>query len=98
MFARVSTIQGKPASLDEGVRDYKEQMLPSAVKMNGFKDALLMVDRKSGKMVGITFWETEKDLQASASAADKLRARGAQKAAAAQPPQVEVYEVAVQRK
>ncbi len=98
MFARVSTIQGKPGSIDVGVRDYKEQTLPAVMKMKGFKDALLMVDRKSGKMLGITFWETEKDLQASALAADKLRARGAQAAAATQPPQVDIYEVAVQQK
>ncbi len=96
MFARVSTILGKPERVEEGIRNYKEQTIPAAKKMDGFKQALLMVDRNTGKMVGITFWDTEKNLQASTVAADKLRAQAVLRSGTAQPPIVEIYEVAMQ--
>ena len=96
MFARVSTVQGKPEQVDDGIRHYREQMLPEARKMAGFKGAYLLVDRKSGSNVGITLWDTEKNLQASTAAADRLRAQASKAVAAPKPPVVEIYEVAVQ--
>ena len=96
MFARVSIVQGKPEKVNEGISHYREQTVPAARKMAGFKGAYLLVDRKSGKSMGITLWDTERNLQASAAAADKLRAQAAQTAAAPRPPVVEIYEVAIQ--
>ena len=96
MFARISTIQGKPERVEDGIRNYREQVMPWAKKMAGFKGAYFMVDRKNGKVVSITLWDTEKNLQASAAAADRLRAQASQTAAASKPPVVENYEVAVQ--
>lgn len=96
MFARVSTIQGRPERVNEGIREYREQVMPAAQKMAGFKGAYLLADRKSGKSLGITLWETEKDLQASAVAANRPRAQAAQTAKATDPPVVEIYEVAIQ--
>jgi heme-degrading monooxygenase HmoA len=96
VFARVSTIQGKPERVEEGIHNFNELMLPAAKKITGFKGGYLLVDRKSGKMVGITMWETEQALQASSAAADRLRAQGAQHAGASKPPLVEMFEVAVQ--
>ncbi len=95
MFARVSIIQGKPDQVEEGIRHYKEQMLPEAKKMEGFKGAMLFVDRKSGKNLGITLWDSEKNMQASTAAANQLREKGAKAAAAQKPTIVEIYEVAV---
>ena len=96
MFARVSIVQGKPEKMDEGIRHYQEKLLPEARKMAGFKGAYLLVDRKSGKNLGITLWDTEKNMQASTVAANKLRAQAAEKLADPKPPVVEIYEVAVQ--
>jgi heme-degrading monooxygenase HmoA len=96
MFARVSTIQGKPEQTDVGIRHYRESMLPEARKMAGFKGAYLLVDRKSGKNIGITLWDSEKDLLASTKAANNLRAQGAKASGTDKPPIVEIYEVAVQ--
>ena len=96
MLARVSTIQGKPQQVEDGIRNYREQVIPAAKKMTGFKGAYLLVDRKSGKEVSITLWDTEKNLQASTKAADQLRAQASQTVAASKPPTVEIYEVAVQ--
>jgi heme-degrading monooxygenase HmoA len=96
MFARVSILEGKPEQVDKGIRHYREQLLPEARRMAGFKGAYLLVDRKSGRNLGITLWDTEKSLQASSAAADRLRAQGSQIAGTDKPPTVEIYEVAVQ--
>jgi heme-degrading monooxygenase HmoA len=96
MFARVSTIEAKPDQLEAGVHQYQEMVLPEVRKMAGFKGAYLLVDRKSGKNVGITLWDTEKNLQASTMAANQLRAQASKTLAASKAPVVEIYEVAVQ--
>jgi heme-degrading monooxygenase HmoA len=96
MYARVSTIQGKPQQVGDGIRQYREQVMPAVKKMAGFKGAYFLVDRKSGKEISITLWNTEKDLQASAKAANQLRAQASETVAASNPPTVEIYEVAVQ--
>jgi len=96
MFARISIIQGKPEKLDDGIRHYRETLLPEARTMTGFKGAYLLVDRKTGKNLGITLWDTENNMIASSASANRLRAQATQNIAAANPPIVEVYEVAVQ--
>lgn len=95
MFARVSTIKGTPQNVEQGIRNYREQVLPAANNMAGFKGAYLLVDRKSGKTLSITLWESEKAMQDSAAAANKLRADASQIAAASEAPGVEMFEVAV---
>lgn len=95
MFARVTVTEGSPERIDESIRFMRETVIPEGRKMRGFKGSYLLVDRKTGKQMGIALWETESDLNASTGAAKRLRAQFVQ-TAAAQPPKVEVYEVAVQ--
>jgi len=95
MFARVTITEGSPAGIDAAIRFMRETVLPQARSMRGFKGAYLLVDRKTGKGMGIALWETEADLNDSTEAANRLRAQYVQEATA-QPPKVEVYEVAVQ--
>jgi heme-degrading monooxygenase HmoA len=94
MFARVSTIQGTPEHLEEAIRYLAAPATFRQAK--GFKGNYLLVDRESGKMLTITLWETEADLQATAQAVNPLRQEGARLAGAAEPALVEVYEVAIQ--
>jgi heme-degrading monooxygenase HmoA len=94
MFARVSTLQGSPERVEDGIRAVREQVLPAARQMDGFKGLLAMVDRSSGKMVGITLWDSEEALQASEEAANQLRDSSAQ-AGGAQIAGVERFEVVV---
>jgi len=95
MFARVTITEGAPAGIDAAISFMRETVLPQARSMQGFKGAYLLVDRKTGKGMGIALWETEADLNASTETANRLRAQYVQEATA-QPPKVEVYEVAVQ--
>lgn len=95
MFARVVTIQGKPEKVDDEIRHFREKLIPTAKSNHGFKDAYLMVDRKTGKMISFVMWETEKDVQATDKKAEEITSERAKVAGASQKPKLEVYEVAV---
>jgi heme-degrading monooxygenase HmoA len=95
MFARVSIIEGSPEQIEESIRFGREEAVPQAKKMRGFKGLYFLVDRKTGKEMAITLWETEADLHASAEAANRLREQTVQKIAAP-PAKVEIYEVVEQ--
>jgi hypothetical protein len=64
--------------------------------MAGFKGSYFLVDRKSGKILGIALWDTKENLQAGAQVAAQLGTGIGQAAGITKPPTVEVYEVAVQ--
>ncbi len=96
MWARVSHIKGSPDRVESGIRNFKEAVIPAGREMAGFKGGYLLVERESGRFMGITLWETEEALRKSVEAANRLRAQAAETAAASEPPIVEVYEVAVE--
>lgn len=95
MFARVSTFQGPPDQTAEGIRVAREQILPAARLMDGFKGIYLLYDRESGKSLSLTLWETETDMRASEEAANRVRAQSAE-ASGDKVLNVERYEVALQ--
>ena len=92
MFARVTTLQGPSDRVDDGVKAVQEQVIPAARQMKGFKGMLALADRTTGKMIGITLWESEDDLRQSDEAANQLRG-GAADAGAAAIVSVERFEV-----
>ncbi len=92
MFARVSTLQGPPDRLDDGIKVLQEQVLPAAKEMRGFRGILGLADRATGKMVGITLWESEDALKESEEAANKLRS-DTSSAGGAEVVDVERFEV-----
>ena len=53
MFARMTTLQGSPAKVADGIKSVQEQIIPAAQKMRGFKGMIALADRSSGKMLGI---------------------------------------------
>ena len=95
MFARVSTFQGPPDQTAEGIRVAREQILPAAKLMDGFKGIYLLYDRESGKSLSMTLWETEADMRASEEAASRVRAQSAE-ASGDEVINVERYEIALQ--
>ncbi len=92
MHARVSIFEGSPDEIDEGLRQAREQVLPRARQMDGFKGLIALGDRQSGKTLGITFWESEEALRASEEAANRLREESAE-AGGGTVAGVERYEV-----
>ncbi|MDE3231553.1 MAG: antibiotic biosynthesis monooxygenase [Chloroflexota bacterium] len=76
MFARVTTTQGSPEQYDQTVRYIQEQLMPMLRQMPGIKGAFVLGDRQTGKGISITLWETEDAMNASAQAANQVRAQG----------------------
>ena len=92
MHARVSIFEGSPEHIDDSLRQAREQVLPRAKQMEGFKGMIALGDRQSGKTLGITLWESEEALRASEEAANQLRQESAE-ASNEQIAGVERYEV-----
>jgi heme-degrading monooxygenase HmoA len=59
MFCRVTYVQAPEGRVEEGLRLWYENVLPVTKAREGFKGALSLVDRESGKALSITFWEGE---------------------------------------
>ena len=94
MYARVTTIQGAPAKIDDAKGHIQEQTLPQLQKMDGFKGFLALGDRNSGKVLGVAFWESEEALRATEQEVSSVRS-GAAEAADGIVAGVEEYEVFV---
>ena len=73
MYARISTLEGSPEHIDEELRQVRENILPQIQQQEGFEGMVALADRKTGKTLGITFWESEEALEASEEAAGRLR-------------------------
>lgn len=65
MFARMTIIQANPERIDEGIKIYRNSVVPEARKQKGFRGACLLVDRAGGKSISVTFWRTEKEAVAN---------------------------------
>jgi hypothetical protein len=95
MYARVTTIQGSPEKSDEGVRQFRDDALPTVKGLAGFKGALLLVDRESGKGHAITLWEDKSAMDSSEEAVKEARRTATQAMGQSGTPTVERYEVAL---
>jgi heme-degrading monooxygenase HmoA len=95
MHARVSTLQCDPAQIDEMAANLEESDLPEIRQNNGFKGFTLVVDRKSGKCVAISYWSSPEAMAASEEKVKAVRERAAQTGGATAPPEVEHFEVAI---
>ena len=94
MFARVSTFEGPVAKIDEGIQYAETTILPRLKEVDGWKGVISLVDRKSGKELTITLWDSETALRASEEQANTMRAEAAH-SADQEVRQVDRYEVAI---
>ena len=97
MYARVVTAQVSPDKVEEGIRLWRDSVMPAARQQKGFKSGRLLVDRKTGKITSVGLWETEADIQASGESSAYMQEQLAKFASLfTAPPVVEHYEVAVE--
>ena len=94
MFARVSTYQGPPDQIDDGVRYAQENIVPRVHEIDGFEGVYFLVDRQSGKALSITLWENEEAMRASEEEANRLRSSTAE-AGSQEVMSVDRYEIAI---
>jgi heme-degrading monooxygenase HmoA len=92
--ARVSSLEGGPESIDEGISFIREQILPEAGGIPGWRGVVSLADRASGRTKTITLWDSQESLRASEERASRLRAQAAE-AMGESIVAVDRYEVAV---
>jgi hypothetical protein len=95
MHARMSTIPMDPGRIDEAISQFEEEDLPKIQELDGFRGFTMHVDRSSGKAIGIAYYSTKEQLDASEEAVKSIRQRVADTAGATTPPEVELFEVAI---
>jgi heme-degrading monooxygenase HmoA len=78
MHARVSILKGSPDQRDEGLRYLREEVLSAWQTDPGFKGAMALSDRQSGKTLAVTFWEREEDMRAMEEEANRVRSKWAE--------------------
>ena len=73
MHARMSTLEGPPDEIEDLLREIREHVLPLLQQQDGFKGFIALGDRQSGKLIGITFWESEQAMRDSEEVGDRTR-------------------------
>ena len=94
MYARMSTYAGTAEDFYRGLEKVKSALIPRVQEMPGYKGALSLIDRSTGKSVSITLWDSQEALHASRQPTKQMRSE----AAAMSPVEilsVEEYELAL---
>ena len=69
VFARMYTFEAEAHDIEAAVEIAREQILPLERKMDGFRGLVVLTDGVARRLVSITFWATEEDMQASTESA-----------------------------
>lgn len=93
MYARSTTIQADPASVDAGVANVREEILPALQGIDGFVGLSMLVDRSTGRCIVTTSWRDQEALAASAEPVRPLREKAA--GILGGTPEVAQWEIAV---
>ncbi|WP_428340219.1 antibiotic biosynthesis monooxygenase [Mycobacterium sp.] len=93
MYARSTTIQANPSSIDAGIAHVRDAVMPALREVDGCVGLSLLVDRESGRCIATTAWDDEAAMHASAEAARPLRDQAAQTFGGS--PAIDEWEIAV---
>jgi len=92
MHARVTTYQANPDVVDTALRTARERLIPQVQQQPGFRRGFTLLNRSSGELVSIVFWDSLEALEASAAAIAAIRSQGEQLMGSGTAT-VEVYEL-----
>jgi heme-degrading monooxygenase HmoA len=95
MHARVITANVYPGNLDALVGGVQDSVMPEARKQQGFKEAFLLTDAKTGRVIYISLWEGEDDLKASETSGYVREQLAKTTHLLATPPLLSTFEVSV---
>ena len=77
MFARSTTIQAQPLSVDIGIAHVRDVVMPALQELNGYVGLSLLVDRQSGRCIATSSWQTMEAMRAGAERVAPIRDRTA---------------------
>jgi heme-degrading monooxygenase HmoA len=92
MFARVSHFDVRSERIQQGYRAIVEHVKPALEMQSGYSGGLLLANAQRGKVLALSLWESERQMQATDEASRWFRAFGAE-AAEGMVTDVETYEV-----
>ncbi|MDG4824576.1 hypothetical protein O7635_22230 [Asanoa sp. WMMD1127] len=75
MFARSSTINAQPSSIDPGITFVGDELMDEMLAIDGCVGLSLLVDRRSGRCIATSSWADEAAMHASESRVPPLRQR-----------------------
>lgn len=96
MFARVATFQWKTDMLDEASKLYQDSVIPAVKAQKGSRSIYLLVDRNTGNVVTVAFWDSKEDMMATEESGLTKEWIGKFNEYYIKPPTVERYEVSAQ--
>ena len=78
MYARSTTIQAQPSSIDAGIAHMRDSVMPALEGTDGCVGLSLLVDRTSGRCVATSSWESDEAMRASEESIRPIRDRAAE--------------------
>ncbi len=78
MHARMFAFEGSTEEIDAAVKLARDEILAIERQMPGFRGLILLSDKEAGKLVSVSLWETEEQMQQSEASARMLTRVGAQ--------------------
>src|SRR6202022_503423 len=78
VYARTTTFHAQPSSIDAGIADVRDTVMPALERCDGYIGLSLLVDRSSGRCVATSAWQSEEAMRASAESIRPVRDRAAE--------------------
>ena len=93
MYARTNTVRTDPQTIDEGIANVRDEVMPLVQGMDGCIGLSMLADLDSGRCIVTTAWRTEEAMHASEEGIRASRERAAQ--IFGEMPAVAEWEIAV---
>jgi hypothetical protein len=77
VYARSTTIQAQPLSVDIGIAHVRDVVMPALQEIDGCIGLSLLVDRQSGGCIATSAWESVQAMRSSAGRVAPIRDRSA---------------------
>ena len=93
MYARSTTIRGRPESIDDGIAFCRDEVLAMCRELPGCVGLSTIVDRKTGRCITTTAWDSLESMRATTTQLQPIRQRAAEILGGT--PEVAEWELAV---
>jgi quinol monooxygenase YgiN len=94
VYARSTTINAKPGSIDAGIAQLRDEMMPTIVEMDGCIGLSMLADRESGRCIATSAWRSEEAMRATNDALGPIREQLAEMMGGGSP-KTDEWEIAV---
>ena len=78
MYARSTTVEAQPESIDAGIAYVSDEVMPALEGTDGCIGLSLLVDRESGRCIVTSAWQSEEAMRASEEQIAPIRDRAAE--------------------